>query len=322
MRAYLGVQVRRADDVFGVLEVMRSQATAFSYNQEQLLQALADAAAIAVHNARLVQQQVEHARREEATRVRQGMLLAIAHDLKTPVSVVQSYAALARRQLAPDASPGPRSPEASLVQIERAASQMADMLEQLGDLACLEAGQPLPLALRRTDLVRLVQDAVTGHQVIFPGETVQLVSDLDKLAGWWDAPRLRRVLDNLLSNAAKYSPGTADISVSVSRVEREGDAWATVSVEDRGRGIPAEDLPHVFELFARGRNVTRKVAGTGIGLANARAIIEQHGGRITLASQEGVGTRVLVELPIRGASGRGDSPTGREEAPTLAGTDT
>ena len=120
------------------------------------------------------------------------------------------------------------------------------------------------------------------------------------MTGRWDAVRLERVLSNLLSNAIKYSPDGGAITVAVMRERDEANSqsWACVSVQDEGIGIPAADLPTLFERFRRGSNVPRNIPGTGIGLASAKHIIEQHDGTLAVESQTGKGTRVSVRLPV------------------------
>ena len=122
------------------------------------------------------------------------------------------------------------------------------------------------------------------------------------LVGEWDARRLERVFGNLLSNAIKYSPDDTAVTLTIAP---QGTDWARVEVQDDGRGIPARDLPHIFDRFHRASNVGR-VRGTGLGLAGARQIVEQHGGSITITSTENVGTRVVVQLPLRRRMGVGD----------------
>jgi signal transduction histidine kinase len=109
-----------------------------------------------------------------------------------------------------------------------------------------------------------------------------------------DAIRLARVLDNLLGNAIKYSPKGGEIAVGVTREGR----WAVLTVADEGMGIPAEDRSLIFEQFHRGRNVAGQMAGTGVGLAFVRRVVEQHGGNISVESQEGVGSTFTVRLPL------------------------
>jgi signal transduction histidine kinase len=119
-----------------------------------------------------------------------------------------------------------------------------------------------------------------------------------ELVGVWDRARVERLLENLLNNAIKYSPEGGEVTVTI-RLEREaGEPWAVLAVQDRGIGIPATDLPHIFERFQRGRNAEGHIAGTGIGLAGVRQVVEHHGGRVTVESQEGRGTTVTVRLPL------------------------
>jgi signal transduction histidine kinase len=104
---------------------------------------------------------------------------------------------------------------------------------------------------------------------------------------------VERVVANLLANAIKYSPAGGDVVVSVD-VDAES---AILTVRDEGLGIPATDIPHIFERFHRGSNVER-ISGTGIGLASAKDIVELHGGTISVTSVEGQGTTVAVQLPL------------------------
>ena len=117
--------------------------------------------------------------------------------------------------------------------------------------------------------------------------------------GRWDRARIERVIANLVSNALKYSPGGDDVEVGVAREDRaDGAAEAVVVVRDRGVGIPARDLPHVFEWFRRASNVEGRIQGSGVGLASARMIVEQHGGSIAAESREGEGSTFTVRLPL------------------------
>jgi signal transduction histidine kinase len=131
------------------------------------------------------------------------------------------------------------------------------------------------------------QHTSESHHLLFEPTVTELV-------GNWDATRLERVIANLLSNAIKYSPSGDDVLVEVSR----DDSWAVVSVADHGLGIPAADLPHIFERFRRASNVAGQIAGSGLGLAGARDIVEQHVGTISVHSDEGRGSTFVVRLPL------------------------
>jgi signal transduction histidine kinase len=122
------------------------------------------------------------------------------------------------------------------------------------------------------------------------------------LIGFWDPVRLRRVVANLIGNAVKYSPDGGEITI---RLRREGNA-AVLSVRDAGMGIPRDDLPHIFSRFVRGTNALEITAGTGIGLATARQIVERHGGSISVESVEGSGSVFTIRLPLTDRSEWGE----------------
>jgi signal transduction histidine kinase len=106
------------------------------------------------------------------------------------------------------------------------------------------------------------------------------------------------VLDNLLGNALKYSPRPDCITVGLEReADIEGE-WAVIRVHDHGVGIPAAELRRVFDRFYRGSNVASEIRGVGVGLAGVRQIMQQHAGRISVESQEGVGSTFTVRLPL------------------------
>ena len=213
---------------------------------------------------------------EAAVRSRDELLATIAHDLKNPLASIQGYSQLLRRR----AERGEQVASAALVgaagQIEASARRMAAMIDDLVDTARLQMGDVLPLDRRPIDLVALVRRVADAHQRTTERHRIVVDASGDAPAGVWDAARLERVLDNLVANAVKYSPAGGDVVV---RVLREGDA-AVVTVTDHGLGIPAADIPRVFDRFHRGANVQGQISGTGIGLASVRQIVEQHGGTV------------------------------------------
>jgi signal transduction histidine kinase len=109
----------------------------------------------------------------------------------------------------------------------------------------------------------------------------------------------------MLDNAIKYSPAGGDVVVRTWREVDEGQNWAIVTIEDQGLGIPASDLPYVFDRFHRGGNVHRHIAGSGIGLTGAKQIVAQHGGAIAVQSAEGEGSTFTLRLPLAAPEGEG-----------------
>jgi signal transduction histidine kinase len=118
------------------------------------------------------------------------------------------------------------------------------------------------------------------------------------LVAYWDSARLKRVIENLLSDAIKYSPFESDVTVTVYSEHVDGRTCARLNVQDRGIGIPAADLARIFEPYYRAGNVVNRLPREGIGLEGARQIIEQHGGSITVQSSEGEGATFKVRLPL------------------------
>ncbi len=112
-----------------------------------------------------------------------------------------------------------------------------------------------------------------------------------------DPLRLERVLSNLLSNAIKYSPTGGQITAELSVTEEQERRWAVIRISDQGIGIPAQDQPHIFDTFYRSSNVTGDFRGTGVGLASAAQVVTQHGGTISVASEEMQGSTFIVQLP-------------------------
>ena len=242
------------------------------------------------------------AARRSLAQLHQALLTGIAHDLKNPLAAIKGQAQLLRRR-----AKGPHAARlaAGLAAIEASADEAATQLDELADLATLQVGQPLRLRLGPTDLAELARSHAAVFQAATERHTLQVVAP-EPVTGIWDAARLGRVVDNLLGNAVKYSPEGGRIRVEVTR-EGSGDGeWAVLTVSDEGVGIPAADLPHVFERFHRGANVRRRIAGQGVGLAVVAQIVAQHGGTVTATSTEGRGSTFAVRLPLSPAAAFAD----------------
>jgi signal transduction histidine kinase len=223
----------------------------------------------------------------ESIQFRDAMLTGVTHDLRTPLTVIKVQSQLLARRADGRAL-------SSIDQIERAATRMARWIEELLEEATVQSAEDLHLTLQPTDLVQLARDVIEDHQQSTRRHQLILETDAQEIIGQFDAPRLERVVDNLLGNAVKYSPQGGCVRLHVSA---NGD-WATVVVQDHGLGIPVEDLPHVFEPFRRGANVVGRINGTGIGLASAHRIVQRHGGSLTVQSTPGEGSTFTVRLPL------------------------
>lgn len=231
-------------------------------------------------------------------RERDDFLSAAAHDLKSPITTIKGFVQMLERRLERDGVLQ-RDPTLEYLQrISRTASTMTDLLSELLDLTRLETGEGLDLVRSNTDLVALTRTVIDDRQQITDEHHIVFHTAAEHLMGIWDAPRLARVVSNLVTNAIKYSPNGGEIRVSLSKERQDAEDRAILSVEDHGMGIPSRDLPHIFERFYRGENAAQEFTGTGIGLTGAKQIVEQHGGTITVRSIEGQGTTFVVSLPV------------------------
>ena len=240
--------------------------------------------------------------RRQAEHERDAVLGAIAHDLRSPLTTLIGRAQLVQRRLARLSDPAAPALAADLGRLVATGQHMATMVAELADLARLSHGATLDLDLESADLAELVREAVADAQQIAPDRLVRLDLRIPTLVGDVDAPRVRRVVANLVGNALKYSESPSPITVTLDREEQGGKLCAVLGVRDEGIGIPAADLPRVVERFYRATNAVGRAPGTGIGLAGVKQIVEQHGGTLQIASSEGQGTTVTVRLPLTPAS--------------------
>jgi signal transduction histidine kinase len=223
----------------------------------------------------------------DSIQFRDAMLTGVTHDLRTPLTVIKVQAQLLRRR-------ADGTLRASIDQIERAATRMARWIDELLEVATIQSAEDLRLARQPTNLVQLARDVIEEHAQSTRRHQITLDTKVNEIIGKVDAPRIERVLDNLIGNAVKYSPSGGCVQLSLSA----DNGWATVVVRDQGLGIPAEDLPHVFEPFRRGGNVVGRINGTGIGLASARRIVERHGGTLGVESAPNKGSTFTLRLPL------------------------
>jgi signal transduction histidine kinase len=231
-------------------------------------------------------------------RIRDDFYAAVSHDLKNPLTIIRAHTQLVQRQVG-KLDPALAEPLVRrLTTVIGATGRMNQLLNDLLDHARLQTGEQLDLARQPTDLIALLDRLATEWDRLNDQHHFVVEAAGEALTVTVDPRRFERVLENLLSNAVKYSPPGGLVKLAAWPEEADGRAWVIVAVRDSGIGIPASDLPYVFEPYRRGGNVLGQVSGTGLGLANARRLIEQHGGTIAIASVEGEGTTVTIRLPI------------------------
>jgi signal transduction histidine kinase len=276
---------------FGAVTFVRTSLSP-GYTAEDLTFALdlAQRCGLALDNARLYRQL------QNTLEAREEFLASVAHDLKNPLTAMRGYVQFLQRQVSrADNLESAQSLVAEhSARLEATTGKMAALLSELLDAARLETGKPLSLTPARMDLVALASKSIAEYQMIAREHQLRLDTGAAPVVGIWDGPRLERVLDNLLGNAVKYSPAGTEVVVYVGF---EGPL-ALLRVQDQGIGVPVADLPHLFQRFHRARNAVGHTTGTGLGLAGARGIVEQHGGTIEVVTAEGHGSTFTVRLPL------------------------
>ncbi len=228
----------------------------------------------------------------------EGFLASVCHDVQQPLTVIMAQTQVLQRQLARGETLAPEQLGKSLASILAATNRVRGMAQDLLDASVQHSGRAPTLLLARTELVALALRAVGEHELVSERHRFVFESEVPRLEASIDEPRVQRVLANLLSNAIKYSPRGGVVRVTVKASDGPDGDSALLIVRDEGVGIPPNDLPHVFDRFHRGANVVGRMAGTGLGLASARELVEQHGGSISAESEEGKGSTFIVRLPL------------------------
>ena len=225
-------------------------------------------------------------RLEVLFRTQERFVADVSHELRTPLTTIQGNVDLLQRGAAQD----PEARQEALEIIAEETGRMARLASDLLLLAQADAG--IKLDLKPVELDTLLLEVYRQGRLMVDGQEIKLGHE-DQAIVLGDADRLRQLLLNLVDNAVKYTPAGGEI---VLMLYREPE-WTRVSVEDSGIGIPAKDLPHIFDRFYRVEESRSKgKTGTGLGLSIARWVAEAHGGNLTVESQEGEGTTFTLWL--------------------------
>jgi signal transduction histidine kinase len=217
----------------------------------------------------------------------QRFLADVSHELRTPLTVIKGNVDLMRHIKEAD--------EESLSSIDQEAGRLTRLVGGLLMLAQAESGK-LALNMGPVELDLLLTEVFTEMCVLAGNKVHVHLNDIDQVIVNGDRDRLKQVLLNLVSNAIQYTPQGGDVFLSMSKIGEQ----ARIIIRDTGPGIPAEDLPHIFDRFYRAeKSRTRSTSsGFGLGLSIAHWIVEHHGGQIKVESKEGKGTTFVIWLTV------------------------
>jgi signal transduction histidine kinase len=293
------VPVRREDPI-GAIGAYWARPHAATPDEVGILQSLADAASLALHNVQLDanlkealrQERQARAAAEEASRLKDDFLALLSHELRTPLHVINNW--LWQLKQSKDNTVGMLA--RALDVIERNTALQTRLVDDLLDVSRAAAGK-LSIDSKLVDLGALCEAAVEIASAAAREKQVVIeVTRLERPRVWGDPDRLQQVLWNVLSNALKFSEAGGRVALSV---VRDG-ARAVVEVRDNGAGVSAEFLPHMFDRFRQAEmGMTRRQGGLGLGLTIVREIMTLHGGTAT-AESAGLkqGTTIRLEFAV------------------------
>ncbi|HXG59608.1 MAG TPA: ATP-binding protein, partial [Thermoanaerobaculia bacterium] len=244
-------------------------------------------AATAIENAML------YRAAQEANRAKDDFLATLSHELRTPMTAILGWARVLQ-----DGPPDDDTVTSAVEAILRSAQAQARLIDDVLDVSRIIAGK-MQLAPEPVDMCEVIEAALRTVQPAADAKGVSL--EIQRRPGvtlvTGEPGRLQQVIWNLLSNAIKFTPRGGEVVV---RAEQSG-SFVRITVRDTGKGIAREFLPHVFEPFRQGENVTTRThGGLGLGLTIVKELVELHGGNISASSDgEGKGASFVVELPVR-----------------------
>jgi signal transduction histidine kinase len=290
VRSLLGVPMAIKDQKVGVLEAINKNSSIFSYSDIKLLSIIASQAAVAINNARLVQElQDAYDQLSETDEMKSRFMAVASHELRTPLGIIMGYATFLKEEAQGDLSEHASS-------VLTAALELRTMVEDLTNMNLIYTGQrdirPMPIVLQ--DIIQVACDEMIsdaeakGHQMIIdmPDESIIVRAD----------QKLKLVIGNVLNNAVRFMPEPGNIIVRLTATQDK----ALVEIQDNGIGIPPDKLTRIFEQFYQIEDhMTRRYGGLGLGLAIARVLVDLHGGKIWAVSDGlGKGATIKIQLPL------------------------
>ncbi|HET7376705.1 MAG TPA: ATP-binding protein, partial [Anaerolineae bacterium] len=286
------VPIRQGELLLGALNLESTEFNAFGEADQRLLEALADQAAVAIANARSYEaerQAVERIR--EVDRLKTQFLANMSHELRTPLNSIIGFSRVIMRGID---GPVTELQAADLQSIYSSGQHLLSLINNILDISKIEAGK-MELAKEQVDLREITRSVMSTAIALVKDKNIRLEQEIpdDLPPVIADTTRVRQIILNLVSNAAKFTEhGKITLKIEIT------PPAALVSVIDTGIGIPADKLEHVFEEFTQvDASTTRRVGGTGLGLAITRRFVEMHGGRIWVESELNKGSTFSFTLP-------------------------
>jgi signal transduction histidine kinase len=289
VRSLLGVPMEIHDQKVGVLEAINKKSSIFTYADTKLLSIVASQAAVAINNARLVQE-LQNANTElsETDEMKTRFMTVASHELRTPLGIIMGYATFLKEETKGDLSAHANS-------VLSAALELRALVEDMTNMNLIYTGKrdirPVPVAIQ--DILHVSYGEMTsaaeakGHTLILESPDEPIIVKADQ--------KMKLVFGNVLNNAVRFSPDPGTILIRITATEEK----VLIEIRDHGIGIPPDKLTRVFDEFYQVEDhLTRRYGGLGLGLAIARVLVELHDGRIWAVSNGlGMGSTFKIQLP-------------------------
>jgi signal transduction histidine kinase len=291
MQAQLTVPIKREERVIGAIVMESKEAESFTDDNVAFVQRLVDHAAIAIDNARLFQQV------QQANAAKTQFVSFVSHELKQPMASIKSYCELLQK----NESAVLADKQLEFVNyIQSSADRMNHLIQDLLDISRIESGQ-MRLTMEAVNPGDIANLAIQNFQHMLDSKKQRLHVDIapDLPIVKADKGRLSQVLDNLVSNAHKYTPEGGSIYIRVSASTQKGRDVVCWSVTDTGIGMSQEELDSIFTKYFRAeRAIVRNNPGTGLGLVISQYIVELHGGTMSVESAYQKGSTFSFTVPV------------------------
>jgi signal transduction histidine kinase/HAMP domain-containing protein len=282
------------NEVLGIITFFKKEEHEFTGDEVEFLNTLAGQAAIAISNAQLYERSTEQAvELDKASKLQADFSAMIVHDLRSPLSTIISIADMMKNGLLGDLNDDQKD---WTDRIKTNATGLVELVSDFLDVSKLESGR-IGLTRVPTDITELLRKAVENFGPLARSKNIVLSCQPDPLpAVQADPRRLDQILNNLVSNALKFTGEGGSIQIHAQHDHRNG---ILVRVQDTGVGIPANEIANLFQKYQQSTSgKTSEQKGTGLGLVISKMIVEAHGGKIWVESEEGKGTKFTFTLPV------------------------
>ncbi len=316
-RSWLGVPLILGERLLGMIALDKYEESFYTEEHARLASAFAAQAAIAMENARLFEEEEQRAQvlaqaleqQRELDRLKDEFIQNVSHELRTPLAIARGYAELLEMGELGELMEMQKKP----VKIISRRLQMLSAL--VDDINAILETETQPPPLKPLNLAVLIRNMLPDYQASANRSELtlnaNLAADVPEIAG--DPTSIRRTLDNLISNALKFTPAGGHITL---RLEAEPEN-VIIAVEDTGIGIPQDQIYLIFKRFYQvDGSSSRRYGGTGLGLALVKSIVETHGGAIDVQSEVDAGTTFTIRLPTLDSSASPLSEKSRADAST------